>query len=404
MAPEALYIHVPYCASKCLYCDFDSRSCRDAAALDRYAAQLSGCLRALGERGALAGCRTAYLGGGTPSLLGDRLPGIVRLVRACCPRLVELTCEANPESMGDGLAGALAAAGATRVSLGVQSLDDRELRALGRLHSSSRALDALAAVRAAGLDASIDLMCGIPHQTPDSWRATLEAAVEVGAGHVSVYPLTIEEDTPFARRVAAGALPEPDEDLQAWCMEEARRVLGAAGLTPYEVASYALPGKECRHNIAYWTGVPYLGLGRSAASMLDADAYRSLRGALGLPAAGGRASRLRFVQLGDGFPLPPAPAGDGPGYEVEELDAAEAAAEDLMLGMRMTRGVDEGLLARAADVLGAAPVEAAVRRALDRGLAAWRGEGRGRRLAPTERGWLQGNELFSIMWDLASGD
>lgn len=396
---EALYIHVPFCHAKCLYCDFDSRACRDRAAYESYVSSMVACVEHLGTIGVLASCWTAYIGGGTPSVLGERLCDLVRAVRAGSPGLTELSCEANPESFTPELAESLREAGATRVSLGVQSFVDTELRALGRLHSADRAREAIAAARQAGLDVSCDLMCGIPLQTRESWGSSLDAAIATGAGHVSVYPLTIEDGTAFARKVDAGVLAEPDGDFQAWCMEEARRRLLAAGLEPYEVASYACPGKACAHNIAYWTGRSYLGLGRSAASMLDRHTYDELGSVLGLPEVAPDAARLRFVQQTDALPLASA---EPPSYDVEELTAREAVAEDLMLGMRMSRGVGEELLAQARDVIGDATVDAAVKDALGRGLVCWREVEGVRRLVPTHDGWLLGNELYGLFCDLAS--
>ncbi len=393
MSIGALYIHVPFCASKCRYCDFDSVACQDGDVPAHHADAVASWLDRARASHALDPCRTAYIGGGTPSLLGPRLAGMVGAVRAAAPAITELTCEANPESFDAGLAGALSSAGATRVSLGVQSFCDRELHALGRIHDADRARAAIRAALDAGLDTSIDLMCGIPHQTRDSWRATLAEAVSSGVGHVSVYPLSIEEGTPFGRALERGEMDEPDEDFQAWCMEEARRVLRAAGLAPYEVASYARAGARCRHNIAYWTGVGYLGLGRSAASMLARADYDAMRPALGLPEVAPGTAHVRFVQAGDS--LPGTADAD---FDIEELSAQEAMAEDLMLGMRMTCGVGPGLLRSAGEVLGAERVRAAAGRAVAAGLASWTDEGR---LAPTERGWLLGNELYGMFWDLA---
>ncbi len=396
MAIEALYVHVPYCQAKCRYCDFDSVACRSKEELDAYTAGMSACVEAFARRGDLVACRTVYLGGGTPTLLGERLPGLVEKIRDAAPSLRELTCEANPESLTRELAYALSDAGATRISLGVQTFDDTELSELGRIHTSARAHAAIEAARDAGLDVSIDLMCGIPLQTTESWRATLDEAVSSGVGHISVYPLTVEEGTPFDRMCASGELDEPDEDFQAWCMDEARRDLVSAGYHPYEVASYARPGKECRHNVAYWTGVSYLGLGRSAASMLDRETYDGLRDLLGLDKVPGEVRRVRISQKTDALPFG---QGAGPAYDCELLTEREAAAEDLMLGMRMTRGVPADLIDRARAVVGADDVDAALARAVSEGLARWVEQDA--RFCPTERGWLMGNELFGIMWDLA---
>ena len=166
MAVTALYVHVPFCAQKCRYCDFDSRSfasCDLSAALDVYFEQLYARLDAFGDAGALAQVRTVYVGGGTPSLAGERLVELARRICMWC-KPVEFTCEANPESLTAGLATALAKVGVTRVSLGVQTLDNAELAAIGRIHDADRALAAITTVKDAGLDVSCDLMCGLPGQ------------------------------------------------------------------------------------------------------------------------------------------------------------------------------------------------------------------------------------------------
>lgn len=280
MAVTALYVHVPFCAQKCRYCDFDSRSfapCDLSAALDAYFEQLFARLDAFGKAGAFDQIRTVYVGGGTPSLAGERLVELARRIRASCAP-VEFTCEANPESLTAELAAALDKVGVTRISLGVQTLDNAELTAIGRIHDADRALAAITTVKDAGLDVSCDLMCGLPGQTAVSWQRTLDGVLAAAPHHVSVYPLTLEEGTPLYRMACRDESLEPDEDFQAACMDVARELLGAAGYHPYEVASYALDGHECAHNIAYWTGRGYLGLGRSAAGMLDAEDFDRLAG------------------------------------------------------------------------------------------------------------------------------
>ena len=410
MAVTALYVHVPFCAQKCRYCDFDSRSfapCNMSVALDTYFEQLYARLDAFGDAGALAQIRTVYVGGGTPSLAGERLVELARRISAWC-RPVEFTCEANPESLTAELAAALAKVGVTRVSLGVQTLDNTELTAIGRIHDADRALAAIATVKTAGLDVSCDLMCGLPGQTAASWKRTLDGVLVAAPHHVSVYPLTLEEATPLYLMACRDESLEPDEDFQAACMDMARELLGAAGYHPYEVASYALDGHECAHNIAYWTGRGYLGLGRSAAGMLDAEDFDRLAGLFPGVSSRGDAHRVRLVQRDD----------DATAFEAEHLSQREAAAEDLMLACRMTRGVDSDLLVRASRVIPADELAAACDRALELGLATWVPEHGDThagpiasvdviagcscaRLAPTHLGWLDGNVLFELFWDLA---
>lgn len=410
MAVTALYVHVPFCAQKCRYCDFDSRSvasCDLDAALDAYFEQLYARLDAFGNAGALRQIRTIYVGGGTPSLAGERLVKLARRISMWC-KPVEFTCEANPESLTAGLATALDEAGVTRISLGVQTLDNTELAVIGRIHNAERALEAIATVKDVGLDVSCDLMCGLPGQTMASWRYTLDGVLAAAPHHVSVYPLTLEEGTPLYRMACRDESLEPDEDFQAACMDVARERLSSAGYHPYEVASYALDGHECAHNIAYWTGRGYLGLGRSAAGMLDAEDFDRLAGLFPGVAPRGDFHRVRLVQRND----------DATSFEAEYLSQREAAAEDLMLACRMTRGVASDLLVRAARVIPADELTAACDRALELGLATWVPEHgdthagsidsvdviAGRtcaRLAPTHLGWLDGNVLFELFWGLA---
>lgn len=410
MAVTALYVHVPFCAQKCRYCDFDSQSvapCDLDAALDAYFEHLYTRLDAFGNAGALRQIRTVYVGGGTPSLAGERLVKLARRISMWC-KPVEFTCEANPESLTAGLATALDEAGVTRISLGVQTLDNTELAVIGRIHDAERALEAIATVKDVGLDVSCDLMCGLPGQTMASWQYTLDGALAVAPHHVSVYPLTLEEGTPLYRMACRDESLEPDEDFQAACMDVARERLSSAGYHPYEVASYALDGHVCAHNIAYWTGQGYLGLGRSAAGMLDAEDFDRLAGLFPGVSSRGDAYRVRLVQRDD----------DAMAFETEYLSQREAAAEDLMLACRMTRGVASDLLVRAAFVIPTGELAAACDRALELDLATWVPDhveghagrvtskdviaGRARaRLAPTHLGWLDGNMLFELFWGLA---
>lgn len=402
MRPRALYLHIPFCKAKCLYCDFDSRAlgvCELDAAMERYCRSLAAQVEALGGAGALDEVETVYIGGGTPSLLGMRLVSLVELVRGYCDP-VEFTCEANPESFTLGLAQALRGAGVTRISLGVQTLDVDELKAIGRIHSAEQALLAIAQANAAGFSTSCDVMCGLPGQTLESFGRTLETLMTLNPGHVSVYPLQLEEGTPLARLETQGCVAVPDEDFQAACMDLAAKMLAEDGFERYEVASYARPGQRCRHNIAYWTGKPYLGLGRSAAGMLDMAAVSEMcnLGTCNLgthpfctsdsnPPSAAHEGRMRYRQLDD----------EGVRFETEHLSPREAMAEDLMLACRMTDGIPYDLLVRAASCIPTADLRAACESALSSGLAMWDAGA----LKPTHLGWLDGNELFGLFWGLA---
>lgn len=405
---EALYLHIPFCKSKCAYCDFDSRAipgCALEEAVGTYCESLLAQVDVHGKAGELADVETVYIGGGTPSLLGGHLVELVNCIRTHC-NPVEFTCEANPESFTSDLARSLRAAGVTRVSLGVQSLQADELRAIGRIHTAEQAVKAVALAREEGFSTSCDLMCGLPGQTLDAWRDTLKRVLLADPDHVSVYPLQLEEGTPLERLEAAGKIEVPDEDFQAQCMDIAAELLHAHGFERYEVANYAKSGHRCQHNIAYWTGVPYLGLGRSAASMCAATGDVSLLlentfdgtpdnesdgtsdGAAGRSSANSSTARIRFTQLDDA----------GEEFDHEFLTPREAMAEDLMLACRMTDGIGPELLARAIRVVPANELSAACDRAVERKLAAWDNG----TLKPTHLGWLDGNELFGIFWDLAA--
>lgn len=465
MKYRALYLHIPFCRAKCLYCDFDSRAltgCALEEAIGAYCEGLSAQVDAHGNAGELSEVETVYVGGGTPSLLGGRLVGLVDYVRAYCEP-VEFTCEANPESFTLDLAQALRAAGVTRISLGVQSLNASELKAIGRIHSAEQAMLAVAQAKAAGFSTSCDVMCGLPGQTLDTFAETLRSLVTLNPDHVSVYPLQLEEGTPLARMEEAGEMEVPDEDFQAQCMDLAAEVLEEAGYERYEVASYAKPGHRCRHNIAYWTGKPYLGLGRSAASMFDVckGECREARSIACPDVQKGEGSRMRGEPLspkeenllsrsdawsGEGLSscpderneeglsareegllskgkaLPPIDANLSMGglssvrvssdvarirfkqlddaggqFETEELSAREATAEDLMLACRMTDGISADLLARATGIIPDDELSIACQQAVEKGLAVWDGGA----LRPTHLGWLEGNELFGIFWNLA---
>lgn len=381
--PRHLYVHVPLCRSKCAYCSFYSAA--DSGAIS-HAELVSGTLEALAgwlvpevQRVPL---QTLYVGGGTPTVLGQELVALVRGLTELIPLApgAEVTIEANPESLSPSLLRGLVDAGVTRVSIGVQSLDDDALRLLGRCHDSGEALAAIRTAVAAELDVSVDLIAGVPGVSADAWAGALHAAVDSGASHLSIYPLTIEAGTPMAEAVAEGRMPAPDEDATVDAMEAAARILGERGLVRYEVANYARPGKESRHNTAYWTGWPYLGIGGGAQGMLSGDQAR----ALGLvPAEETDVARVRYGYADEPFPM----RAERPLATFETLTAAEALREDAMLGMRMTEGIADELAVLAGVT---APLESLVRDGL-----VVHGRGRWR---PTERGWLFGNEVFGRIW------
>ena len=403
MSVGALYLHVPFCVRRCRYCDFATAATRhDDPLMGRYADALVRLCDEARELGLLGKARTAYIGGGTPTMLGAE--GLARLVRAArsAGELEELSFEANPESLSDEALAAAVVAGATRVSIGVQSLNDEELAAIGRVHDAGMARERVGAAVASGLRTSVDLMCGLPFQTPTSWRASLEGALELGVGHVSCYPLMIEEGTPLERMCEAGELPWPSDDTEADDMEAAERVLGAAGFSRYEVASYARPGERCEHNVSYWTGIGYLGLGTAAASMLGREGYELLRKAVPtLPAPEDGAARFRLTITSSTKAIATADGLACLTLDVEQLAEREAVAEDLMLAARMTSGLPAELQRRAKRVLGEARVSTCLEGLIRRGLLETDGDGS---LTPTHTGWLLGNDLYAALWGLAEGE
>lgn len=362
---RALYIHVPFCRSRCAYCDFDTQAvAEDDPAIEAYTEQVVLDIRNAARQGFLDQIETVYVGGGTPTYPARSLVQILYTLSLflTLTESIECSVEANPDSLTGPLVRDLWALGANRISIGVQSFDDEVLALLGRAHDAAGARQALACATERFDNVSVDLMCGIPGQTEESLRQSIGQAVELGAKHVSIYPLTIEQETPFYRMCQNGELPVPDPDVQASHMQAAAEVLQGLGFERYEVASYALPGYACRHNTAYWTGVPYLGLGPMAVTMTQ-NAERRMR------------KQDECI--------------------VDDLDARQMMAEDLMLGMRMSAGLNDELVAKARTLL--PKVDAVLERLAEQGLVrrtdtAW---------VPTERGWLCGNDLYGALFDLA---
>ena len=397
----ALYLHVPFCARKCAYCDFASWATPAGDALmGTYARALEAQLDEVSALGLLQGCETAYVGGGTPTLLGEKDLGqlVEKVVSVAAPS--ELTCEANPDSLADEVLLAVREAGATRLSIGVQSLDDGELAELGRLHDAACARERVSAAVATGLDVSVDLMCATPAQTGESWLRSLGGVLALGVGHVSVYPLQIEEGTALDQRFSDDPCAWNDPEVQAERMSQAQAALEGQGYARYEVASYARAGKECRHNKAYWTGLSYVGLGTGASSMLDLEGYlRLLKACPRLPTAPADVRRVRLTVETPRRELAEAPRLSALSFSLEFLTEPQAVAEDLMLGARLVEGLRPELVRRARELFGAR-LDDTVDALLARGLL----DEKDGRLAPTEQGWLLGNELYGALWDLAPGE
>ena len=321
-----LYVHWPFCLSKCPYCDFNSHV-RATIEQARWRAAL------VQELGHFAGETTGrtltsiFFGGGTPSLMAaDTVAAVIERAAASWSFAadIEITLEANPTSVESGRLADYKSAGVNRVSLGVQSLDDADLRFLGRGHSAGEAAAAIAAARQLFDRVSFDLIYARPHQTVSSWQAELAHALTLAADHLSVYQLTIEPDTVFAGAYRRGELAMPDDDAAIALFEETQAILESAGLLAYEISNHARPGAECRHNLTYWRYGDYVGIGPGAHGRLD----------LGAGIVATRAKRAPEAWL-EGVEA----AGTG-GEAEENVSASDAASEMLMMGLRLGEGVD----------------------------------------------------------------
>ncbi len=323
-----VYVHFPWCVAKCPYCDFVSFA-REREAID-HAAYADAVLRELERRAPAFASRrieSVFFGGGTPSLwdppqLGRVLAG-VKSHLSCVPEL-EVTVECNPTSLDEARARALVDVGVNRVSIGVQSLDDARLKYLGRLHDAPGGRRAVGdAVRAGVPRVSADLIFGLPEQSPaEATREATELA-DLGLSHVSCYQLTIEPGTRFGELAKRGRLPLADDGAVAESFLAIDAALGARGLRHYEISNYARPGQEARHNLGYWRGDEYLGLGCAAYGFVEEESG---------------AVRYRNDPSPDRYMT-------GAADTREPIDASARARERIMLGLRVTEGVDlAGLL------------------------------------------------------------
>ncbi|MFN3863521.1 MAG: radical SAM family heme chaperone HemW [Erythrobacter sp.] len=319
---RALYIHWPFCAKKCPYCDFNSHV-RAGVDMAAWQAALVADMRA---EAAVAGGETLasiFFGGGTPSLMP---PALVGALLAESERLwgfdpaIEITLEANPSSAEAANFAALAGAGVNRVSLGVQSLDDAELAFLGRLHGATEALAALETAQRHFARVSFDLIYALPGHTPDLWEQRLARALGLGTGHLSLYQLTIEPGTRFASDVRRGRLTALDDDAAAQLFSITQSLTEAAGMPAYEISNHARAGEQSRHNLAYWRYQDYAGIG---------------------PGAHGRRGGVATVRHKKPENFLAAVARQGNGIaEARPLPIADQAAEALLMGLRLAEGVD----------------------------------------------------------------
>jgi len=372
--PFGVYVHWPFCRAKCPYCDFNSHVRHNGIDDRRF---LAAYLRELSHFASLAPARSVtsiFFGGGTPSLM--RPATVAAILEAIATHWAvesdaEITLEANPTSVeAENFAGYLLA-GVNRLSLGIQALDDQSLKALGRQHTANEALAALALAKRHFDRVSFDLIYAREGQTTRAWRKELTRALDHAADHLSLYQLTIEEGTPFAARHAAGTLRVPDGAQARTLYLLTQELCEAAGLPAYEISNHARPGFESRHNLLYWRGHDYAGIGPGAHSRITTGGVKRAFSTIRLPEAW-----LAQVEMA------------GHGFDSDEtLSSAEAADEYLLMGLRLSEGID---LARLAAIDGRPLDEERIAALREEGLV----ERKRDRLAATPEGRLVLNRLI----------
>jgi putative oxygen-independent coproporphyrinogen III oxidase len=325
--PFAVYIHWPFCLSKCPYCDFNSHvrhgGIDEARFLRAYETEIAAAAARVPGRTV----SSIFFGGGTPSLMQ---PSSVQTILDCIGKHwaiaadVEVTLEANPTSVEATRFRGFRAAGVNRVSLGVQALDDAALKELGRLHTAQEALDAVAVARSIFNRYSFDLIYARPRQSLEAWAAELERAIAEAAEHLSLYQLTIEPGTPFFELHKAGKLIIPDDDRARDLYDLTQEICGKSGLPAYEISNHARPGAECRHNLVYWRGHDYAGIGPGAHGRLTIEGRRIATETDKRP----EAWLMRVEANGNGMTVN------------EKLTSGEVADEYLLMGLRLAEGID----------------------------------------------------------------
>ncbi len=365
-----LYVHIPFCKSKCAYCDFYSLPDK-LSLVPTYVSALKTQLEEAAAKAANFAVDTVYFGGGTPLMVGAE--GLVTLLETVfrsytLSPAAEITVEANPDSVTAASLKRLREAGFNRLSMGMQSANDAELAAVGRPHTFAQTVEAVRMAREAGFDnVSLDLIYGLPGQTLSSWQTSVDAALALAPDHLSCYGLKVEAGTPLARRVAAGEVL-PDDDAQADCYLWAVERLREAGIAQYEISNFARPGRESRHNLKYWRLEPYLGFGPGAHSDFGGRRY---------------AYRRDLAQF----------LADGPVLEEDSpISPQERRREYVMLGLRTADGLSPALLK---DRFGTdfAPLEPLFQQMASQGWAIW-DAGRWRF---TPEGFLRSNALIGLV-------
>ena len=388
----SLYIHVPFCQTKCPYCDFNTyQGIEDL--VSPYLTALTTELRLWGKALEHPRVNTVFFGGGTPSYLPQGAIGrALDALRSAFPIApgAEITIEANPGDLTDAACQGLLEQGVNRLSIGVQSLDNGLLQMLGRRHDAQGAIDAFQRARQSGFDnVNLDLMYGLVNQTLGQWQDTLQGLAVLEPDHISLYALTLEEGTPLHRWVQQGRLPEPDQDLAADMYQYARELLAGDGYHHYEISNWSQPGLASQHNLAYWLNRPYLGVGPGAHSCLGAYRFWDVTSP--------RAYLDRVREWEESNPQPLSALGEDawPGlFPVgghEFIDADLTAAETMFLGLRLLDGMD---LAEASARLGvdlAARYSGEIDESLELGLLEWRES----RLRLTPETYLIANQVFT---------
>jgi oxygen-independent coproporphyrinogen-3 oxidase len=326
--PLSIYLHIPFCRSRCTYCDFITYAGLDNL-IEPYVQAVIQEVTLIGDNLSPLAAHTLYLGGGTPSLL---TPAQAEAVISACQLHLnlkagsEITVEANPGTVDHEKLSAFRSVGINRLSLGVQSANERELKLFGRQHTFAEAKEAFQQARAAGFDnINVDLIYGIPDQSRQDWLRSLEAVLAWQPEHVSLYCLSVEEDTPLATRIKQKSLLPPDPDLAATFYDDARERLALAGFQQYELSNWARPGYECRHNQQYWLNKAYLGFGVGAHSSMYSVRYWNVA------QIDEYIRRIEAVDRGKQVLCPPAMEGH------ESVSEQTAMSDTLILGLRLVR-------------------------------------------------------------------
>ena len=384
-----LYLHVPFCQTKCPYCDFNTYAGIEDQ-ISGYVHSLKNELQGWGKLLSRPPVLTIFLGGGTPSYLPTSdLEDIQKTIRGSfdVAEDTEITMECNPGNVTVDKATSWLESGINRISMGVQSFDDELLSLLGRRHTAAEAKQAFAALREAGFqNQSVDLIYGLPYQSPEQWSHTLDEAIALKPEHISLYGLQIEKGTPLDVDVAAGKYPIPDDDLAADMYEAAQSRLDATGFTQYEISNWSKPNMESRHNLIYWLNEPYLGVGPGAHSWLAGQRFANLK------------SPRRYVMVvGEDYeidgsnPVANMSMPSGPVEQIDETTPAIDVAETMMMGMRLNKGVThERFIKRFG-----AKVDVVFPKEVERLLKLELIEINDNALLLSERGRLLGNEVFA---------